>query len=346
MKTIVINNPAAKTGGAITILVDFLKKIRSLECDRKFIVIVSSEELKKYETDKIKIIVIEAQNFFKRIIWDNFKLKNFLEEQNICSNLFISLQNTGVNLCKEIPQIIYYHQALSLSSYKWNFFKKDQRIYWMYRYIYPIFIKMYLKRVKKIIVQTEWIKDSFAKKFFFPKEDIIVIKPELSIIKVEDYIKKKQNKVIFFYPAFLQVYKNHRFLLKVFGELNKENPNLLNDIEVILTIENTSKIKNLINYYNIENYIKLVGSLNYENILKYYGISDVMIFPSSIESFGLPLLEAQQFELDILAIDLPYSREVTSGYKKVKLIDKLDELQWKLEILTKIKKIKEEKNEG
>ncbi|MGL5613952.1 glycosyltransferase [Cetobacterium sp.] len=346
MKMIVINNPAAKTGGAITILVDFLKKIGSLKCDRKFLVIVSSEELKKYETDKIKIIVIETQNFFKRIIWDNFKLKSFLKKQNICSNLFISLQNTGVNLDKEIPQIIYYHQALSLSNYKWDFFKKDQRIYWMYRYIYPIFIKMYLKRVKKIIVQTEWIKDSFSKKFFYPKEDIILIRPELSNIKVKDYIKKKQNKVIFFYPASLQTYKNHGFLLKIFGELNKENPKLLNGVEIILTIENTPKVRSLINYYNIENYIKLVGNLNYESILKYYGMSDVMIFPSSIESLGLPLLEAQQFGLDIIVIDLPYSREVTSEYEKVKLIDKLDKFQWKSEILTKIKKIKEEKNEN
>lgn len=340
MKTIVINNPAARSGGALTILKEVLEKITTIRCNHKFIVIVSLEELKKYETDKVKIYLVGFQNFKDRILWDNFKLKRYLKNKNVEIDLFISIQNTGVSIDKSIPQIIYYHQPLSIVDLKWNFFKKNQKIYWMYKNIYPIFIKQHLDKVKKVIVQTEWVKENFSKKFNYSKKNIIVLKPEIKKINIDMVRSTPKNKFRIFYPATPLLYKNHKIVIEALAILKKENPNLLKKVECIFTFDKDKNLEldKLIKIYELENVIKLIGEIKYEKVLEYYKSSDLLVFPSYLETLGLPLLEVQQFNLSILAVDLPYSREICQGYKNVEFI-KLDKEIWKnkikLEILKK-----------
>lgn len=337
MKTIVVNNPAARSGGALTILKEFLEKISTLKCDREFHVIVSLEELKKYEIDKVKIYVVTSQGFKDRIIWDNFKLKKYLSIQEIKPDLFISIQNTGVNLNKNIPQIIYYHQPLSIVDLKWSFFKKNERIYWMYKNIYPLFIKQHLNRVKKVIVQTEWVKERFSKSFNYPKENIILLRPEIKKIDVNLVKLIPKNRFRIFYPAAPLIYKNHKIIIEALALLKKENQNSIENIECIFTFSSGEnlEIDGLIKEYNLENTIKLIGKISYENVLEYYKSSDLLVFPSYLETFGLPLIEGQQFNLNILAVDLPYSREVVGEYEKANFINKDNKKEWKEKIRIK-----------
>lgn len=319
MKTIVVNNPAAKTSGALTILKEFLKKTNSLKCSHRFLVIVSVEELKKYETDKLKIIVISSQNFKERIIWDFYGLKKFLKKKDIIPDIFFSIQNTGVNLPKSVQQILYFHQALSLIDLKWNIKKKEERLFWIYKNIYPFFTKMYLDRIKKIIVQTEWVKKEFSQKFNYNLKNIIVVKPSINLPDTSKIKMISKEKFRIFYPATPLVYKNHEIIIKALGELKKEKKDLANDLECIFTFyeKENERIDRLIKKYDVEDIIKLVGKIPYERALEYYKSSDLMIFPSKLETLGLPLMEAKHFNLNILVIDLPYSREAIGNYEKV-----------------------------
>lgn len=334
MKIIVINNPAAKSGGALTILKDLLEKIKSLKCSNKFYIFVCLEELKKYETEKLKIIVIPQQGFKNRIYWDNYGLKKYLELNNIFPNLFISVQNTGVNLNKSIPQIIYYHQLLSIVDLKWNLFDKEQRIFWMYKNIYPFFINQYLDRVKKVIVQTEWVKDMFSKKFNYSLEDIVLMRPEIKTIKVDDINIILKDKVRIFYPATPIIYKNHKTIIEALGELKKEWKDLDKKVECIFTFrpEDNITLHRMIKNNNLENVINLVGEIPYSKVLEYYKSSDLIVFPSCLETFGLPLLEAQSFKIKIFTADLPYSREVIGKYSNIKFIETNNAIEWKKEI--------------
>ena len=59
-----------------------------------------------------------------------------------------------------------------------------------------------------------------------------------------------------------------------------------------------------------------------------YRESDFLIFPSSIETLGLPLLEASEFGINILSINLEYAKEVLSDYKNVVFLDCNDLQKW------------------
>ncbi|MGL5052007.1 MAG: glycosyltransferase [Cetobacterium sp.] len=323
MKTVVINNPAAKSGGALTILKEFLDKISTLKCNRNFVVFVALDELKKYESDKIKIILLQSGGFKDRILWDNFGLKSFLKKENINPNLFISIQNTGVNIDSKIPQIVYYHQPLSIVDLKWSVLKKSERLYWMYKNIYTLFIKQHLNKVKKVIVQTEWVKDQFSNKFNYPKKNILLIKPKIKKIDLDSIKTIHKDKFRIFYPATPLIYKNHKVVIEALGLLKKENSELIKKVECIFTFSKGENLEldSLIEKLKLEDTVKLIGKIDYEKVLEYYKSSDLLVFPSYLETFGLPLAEAQQFNLDILAADLPYSREVIEDYSKVEFFD-------------------------
>lgn len=327
MKTIVVCNPAAKSGGALIILEQFLSSIAQYDKENFYYVIASQNELKKYEKENIEIIIIEEQNYFERIIWDNFKLKNYLKRKKITPDLFVSFQNTGVNLSKEIPQIVYFHQSIPLSSEKWNLFKKDERLFWKYKNIFPFFIKQHLNKVKKIIVQTNWTRESFSKKFNYNIDNILIIKPNVKIPSIEKVKNIAKPKFRIFYPATPFKFKNHQLILDALENID-------NDFECIFTFSRGDNLvidKKIINK-GLEDKVKLIGEKNYQKILEFYKSADLVVFPSTIETFGLPLIEAANFGLPILAADKSYSREVLKGYSGVKFLDPCNSNDWKIEI--------------
>ena len=80
--------------------------------------------------------------------------------------------------------------------------------------------------------------------------------------------------------------------------------------------ENTTakEIKKQIEKYNLP--VKLVGNLSLEEVKDYYS-STCLLFPSYLETVGLPLKEAQVFGAPIIVADCQYSRETVGTYENV-----------------------------
>ena len=53
-----------------------------------------------------------------------------------------------------------------------------------------------------------------------------------------------------------------------------------------------------------------LGSMSHSSIIDLYHQVDALIYPSKFESFGLPLIEARQAGLDILAPEMDYVRDL------------------------------------
>jgi glycosyltransferase involved in cell wall biosynthesis len=56
--------------------------------------------------------------------------------------------------------------------------------------------------------------------------------------------------------------------------------------------------------------VENLGSLPHGQIKQLYGQAGALIYPSTFESFGLPLIEARQARLPVLASELDYVRDV------------------------------------
>lgn len=352
-KTIFINSTFATEGGVKTILDNFIEAVKSINItDTQFIFFVPEGYDKPVTLkDNVKIVQIDAKSWHKRLLWDFAGLKLWSRKNKIRASTVFSLQNTSVNYYKNSKQIVYIQQPIPFEEdIPWSFFKKEERKLWFYKIFYLNFIKFFLSSDNKIIVQTDWMKRAAAKKLKKIKyENIHIIKPAVKELKTsvnrENIFDKSHYNI--FYPAMGYVYKNHRVLvqaLKIIREKYKEH---YENLRIYFTLGNSSdydkKILDKVREWNLEDKIIFMGKIPYDAVLNGYSSCDLMVFPSYIETFGLPLIEAAQYGNPIIASDREFSREVIGNYEGVTFVDYNNPQQWAekiVENMTKCKKYK------
>lgn len=99
-----------------------------------------------------------------------------------------------------------------------------------------------------------------------------------------------------FYPAASYPHKNHA----VFEGLFQLNVKHVID-RLTLTVDQTQ-------FRNAPDWVECVGRLDHVGCLAAYQKAHCLVFPSVLESFGLPLVEAMKMGLPIVVSDLPYAR--------------------------------------
>lgn len=325
-KTIIINDIAATSAGAYTILENFLEELVSTSSAHKFnwVIFVSTDKLTKYERENVSVININSKNWITRIYWDLIGLSKWIKKKKINVYRVFSIQNTGLPFLN-IKQYIYIHQPLilgrniRLKPFEWKIM--------LFRFIYYYCVKWTIKKGSTIIVQTEWMKKELCHQFKLSEDDILIIKPKLKL-EVND-IPKADNHVTYklFYPAVPVVsYKNHELLIKALYELNKLNSGLFNKIQMLFTADQdfnklTSYYCSLIKKLGVDSNVKWCGYLNREQMNENYIKSDLFLFPSQLESFGLPLIEAAYNNCIIYTLNTSFARELLKNYSKVKYLD-------------------------
>ena len=343
-KIIFVNATAATEGGALTILRQFLEGIATYSNKNMYYYIFCSlDELGLYENKNIIIVNnIKGKKWLDRIKWDLHGLRSWSKKKDIRADLIISFQNTGVRYYKDIKQLIYLHQSIPFAEdINWDFFNKDERILWFYKNIYKRIIKFSIKDNSYILVQTEWMRNAVIKQFNWDSSKIFVIKPDLVKISIEEIsnLEFRDRKFHIFYPAHKVIYKNHELIIRALRHIKDQKKKIYDNLMIHFTIDDNlgndrnDTIINLIRDLKVNDHIKLEGKLSYETVLSFYKSCDLMLFPSYIETFGLPLIEAASFGIPILAADMDYSREVMVDYEGVKFLDYKDAKLWAKNII-------------
>ena len=341
-KIIFVNATAATEGGALTILEQFLDNI-FLYSKSTYIyyIFCTSEKLNKYKSNNINIINnIKGKKWIDRIRWDLYGLKNWSKKKGIRADLIISFQNTGVRYYNDVRQLIYLHNPIPFSQItNWTFLHKNERILWFYKNIYKKIIRISLRKKSHIVVQTEWMKNAVVQQFNWNHMKISVIKPNLKDILIENIpmIDFNDTKFHILYPAPSTIYrkfKNYELIISALRYIKDNKRGIYNNLIIHFTIDRNLNnnmsvpIIKLIKDLNVSSNICFEGKLPYERILSFYKSCDLLVFPSYIETFGLPLIEAASFGLPILAADVNYAREVIGSYKGVKFLNYKDPKIW------------------
>ena len=114
----------------------------------------------------------------------------------------------------------------------------------------------------------------------------------------------------FTYVASGEPHKNHRQLIDAWCLLAQDNiyPRLTLTVDRNAFPELCRWIDEKAKLYKLA--IHNLGSVSSDAIAEVYAESKALIYPSTFESLGLPLLEAQQMGIPILASELDYVRDV------------------------------------
>lgn len=158
------------------------------------------------------------------------------------------------------------------------------------------------KYVRKIIVQTGAMAIELIASYPKIKDKVIVLpQPVPSWLQIKKVSKEfSNNKTILFYPSAFYPHKKHEFLIEV-NEFLKNRKSF--NFEIWLTL----KDEEFIEFKNIK-FVKNLGRLSPDQMNSTYSKVDALLFLSSMESYGLPLVEALSLNLPILVPDLKYSR--------------------------------------
>lgn len=311
---IVVNDVAATpgAGGVYSILKDLYDQIRKFDHKNEWYFILSGNYFP--DTENIKIISRPdlKNNKFKKLIFEVFNGHKYIN--NYHPDVYISLQNIAtINVCAK-KQIVYLHQPIPFQKEKrFSFFKKDERKLAFYQYIVGFIIKSTISRVKPItIVQTKWMKEAVLKSTKIPDDSIKIAHP-LVADNNDGKLYKNQN-YNFFYPASGYLYKNQKLILQAIDILNKRG---IEKFQVKLTLDKPEVSKKNIKY---------LGHISRDEVFKMYE-NNVLLFPSYIESFGLPLVEAAIKADIILVADTKFSREILNQYQNTYFYKYYDEME-------------------
>lgn len=169
------------------------------------------------------------------------------------------------------------------------------------------------KHADEFIVQTPSMKKILVSRL---KTDVPVhILPFVS--NAEGYtraaIKKeidKNTRYDFLYVASGEPHKNHRRLLEAWCLLASEGlfPSLCLTISGKYSADLCFWINEKKKQYGL--HLENMGALPHDQIKKLYCNVRALIYPSTIEAFGLPLIEARQAGIAILASELDYVRDL------------------------------------
>lgn len=319
MKTILVIDVPAENGGALTVLNEFHNKAMK-DKSKQWIFVTSLPKLEEAEHLRNIRFPWVKKSWAHRYYFDHFIAPKLVKKNNV--DEILSLQNVIIPRIKE-PQTVYVHQPLPFIDRKFSIV--DNPKFWIYQNIIGSMIKSSMKKAENVIVQTEWMKEASIRKTGIDPEKITLETPGINIDIKKKFEVNKDSLRTFFYPASHFLYKNHKLILEA-AELLKSRK--VKNYRIILTLKGDEN-KNIIEIYKKATIsglpIEFIGNISYKKVLNYYSKS-ILVFPSYIETFGLPLLEARLHESPVLASDMPFSHEILDGYEKVEFFNTNDAL--------------------
>lgn len=305
---ILVYDVAAEDGGGLFVLKKFYEDVKKLESDIKWTFYVSANVLESTKNIKIRVFEKTKVSWFHRFAFENYELPKLIKKEKF--DVIISLQNMPVRRCNK-RQLVYLHQSLQYCPIKFSLFKKDERALAFRQKLICGLIKKNLKKSEHIFVQTQWIKEATLDWINVKESQVSVVPVQIDLSNASVKPFAGENSREFFYPARAEVYKNHEVVINACRILVDKG---IKDFKVIFTVnDNTSPYMKRIIELSKDLPIEFIDSLTYEDIWDYYSRT-ILLFPSYLETCGLPMLEAKCAGGRIIASDMPFSHEALDGY--------------------------------
>lgn len=308
----------ADQGGALSILKDFYEEISTVDnADINWFFVISTPVLDSKDNIQVLNFPKTKKSWAHRLYFDYVIAPKLVKDYHI--DKILSLQNVTIPYTS-VHQILYVHQPLPFTSHRYTF--KDNKYFWTYQNIIGKKIIASIKKASHVVVQTEWMKQSIVVKTKIEENIIDVVSPDVKITIDRYFDAKDKSFKTFFFPGGDLTYKNHQIIVDATLHLVDRG---YHDFSVKFTLEkDNAYAAGLAKEAEDNNLpVSFLGKIPREKVYELYRKS-VLVFPSYIETFGLPLLEAMRHKGMILASDQPFSREILQDYENARFFNCFD----------------------
>ncbi|MDC0236208.1 glycosyltransferase [Candidatus Pelagibacter sp.] len=345
--TIVIDSSRNRSGGAIVYIKNFIEHLNLDTTKIEKIILISYKKLLKQIPGRSflekKSHPFLEKNIFFQIIWQWIILPIYLKKNK--NNILFTTDSAS--FCNYKPSIIFNQDILSFDKNALNqisFGLEKIRLY-LIRFIQ---VKA-MNNASEIIFLSNFsqkiITKSLRKKINYKiiphgveKKLRLIGKKKLKN-KNWHYKKKKKIKLIYVSPIFH--YKNHKTVARSFSKLKKKYDNL--EIKFVGNYDHNLELYNeIINNKSITKK-NFTGEVSHKKVINLLNNSDIFIFASSSETFGISLVEAMALGMPIVCSNKSSLPEILEdgGLYFNPNID--DELSSQIETFIKKKKFRRDK---
>lgn len=318
--TIVISAVNLRKGGTLTILRQCLEYLSSVALTHNYrvIALVHRQNLANYPSIEYIEMPWTIKSWGRRL-WAEYVSMNRISKELKGVDLWLSLHDATPRV-KAKRQAVYCHSSFPFFKVKWSDLRFDPKIP-----LFGIFTKYVYKafqgRNRYIIVQQEWLRQAFREMYQLPQNRVVLSRPSTPTTTYKQSgIEERRSKYTFLYVSTADTHKDFQTLCKATELLTKSvDPDRF---EVILTIGGQeNKYANFL-YKNWGHVPSLVfaGLMDKPTLYKHYEEADCFVFPSRIETWGLPITEYMQVHegnRPMILPDLPYAYETSQGAQQV-----------------------------
>lgn len=314
MKTIVVSAVNIRKGGTLTILRGCLTCLSQLARNDKIraIAIVHKRELCDFPAIEY-IEVPTSINSWAHRLYNEYIRFHKISKQIGQIHLWLSLHDTTPRVCAN-HRAVYCQTAFPFYHWRWRDFLMDYKIP-LFALLTRFAYKMNVGKNDFLIVQQEWMRQGMSRLLQIPENRFVVFPPQRDITNYISAPKSENNLTTFLFPATPDCHKNFEVLCHA--------------TQLLEGLVGQSQFRTLITVSGSENryarYLKRswghVKSLNFigfqkrETLFSLYAQAHCLVFPSKVETWGLPISEFAHSGKPVILANLPYARETATGCK-------------------------------
>lgn len=276
-----------------------------------FIIVVREEDLKLYDfANKDNLIIVKSiENSKDRNFYEQFVLPKLIH--NIYPNAIIHYPDTMAPLLAKNKVVITIHD-LAFKSVKGSFTVMTT--------LWKNFIThLSVRKANKIIAITSFVKDEILKYYNLNIDKIDIIyngfnnfgKQTINYDNISNIIINYGKKNYILTVSTISPRKNIDGLIKAFNLIKEEL-----DYNLIVVGKNGwlyESVVNLVNDLNLKDRVIFTGAVNDDELKFLYKNSNVFIYPSFYEGFGLPPLEAMSYGIPCIVSNTTCIPEVVGN---------------------------------
>ena len=252
-------------------------------------------------------------SWLKRLRFEYYECRRISRE--IKPHLWFAMHDMTPNVTSEI-RAVYCHNSSPFYPFRIQEAVPDWKFglfTLLYRFLYGINIRSN----NYVVVQQDWMRAQFRSRYGVHK--VVVAHPSMDHLEIpvgEHTHTGAHAHYRFFYPAYPRPFKNMEQILIAARKLEYEG---FDQFEVWLTMNGneTRYAARIKQEFSELSTVKWLGVLPRAEVMRLYGEADCLIFPSKLESWGMPITEFKATGRPILAANLPYAHETVGEYGKV-----------------------------
>lgn len=303
---IAINTLSVRGGGGLTFLKNLLRYLPTQGLDDEFVVLVTQSKidalgLRKPEPN-VKLMYFPERNWVVRAFWEQTVLPVILRRHRI--DVLYAPGNQGpvvfpcrfAVLVQNVDPLICEADGMSAS------FKLKLRVL-------RTMTRLSVYRARSVIAISQYTRKLLCDQFGCKEDRIVVVphgSPEDAQSSIGSAVGERIAPLIPKGPFFLAVSsvkhnKNYETLIEAFVAVVSAGACELVIAGEIEHRECYVRLSLLLEKFKISQYVHFLGEVDNQTLRYLYQRAHALIFPSRIESFGLPPLEAMTYGVPVAA---------------------------------------------